>query len=128
MGITNGAVPLPRHPDSSSADDGNPSVADWLAEMRAMRREAQDERAAQTKAFVSALDGLGAKLDTSTGAIRDELKRHLLVLSLVFVGSFVVLAALAGASIYLKFGPVQGGSAPTAEAIDTPIPSPTPPS
>jgi hypothetical protein len=118
MSITNGAVPLPRHPDSPPADDGNPSVADWLAEMRAMRREAQDERAAQTKAFVAALDGLGAKLDTSTGAIRDELKRHLLVLSLVFVGSFVVLAALAGASIYLKFGPVQGGSAPTAEAGD----------
>jgi hypothetical protein len=128
MDITNGAVPLSRHPDSPPADDGNPSVADWLAEMRAMRREAQDERAAQTKAFVAALDGLGAKLDTSTGAIRDELKRHLLVLSLVFVGSFVVLAALAGASIYLKFGPVQGGSAPTAEAGDAPISAPTPPS
>lgn len=128
MGLTNGGgAPLARHVDPASADDGNPSVSDWLAEMRAMRKEAQDERSAQTRAFVAALDGLGTKLDASTGAIRDELKRHLLVLSLVFVGSFVVLAALAGASIYLKFGPVQGGSAPTAEAGDAPLPA-TPPS
>lgn len=98
----------------SNPPGGNPTVSDWLAEMRAMRTEAREERREQTKAFVEALDGIGEKLDGSTTQIRAELKRHLMVLSLVFVGSFVVLAALAGASIYLKLGPVQGGSGQSA--------------
>lgn len=109
-----GPVAPPAH-----APDGNPSVTDWLKEMREMRREARDERKEQTKAFVEALEGLGTKLDGSTAQIREELKRHLMVLSLVFVGSFVVLAALAGASVYLKLGPVQGGSGQSAPAAAT---------
>lgn len=102
----------------------NPSVSDWLAEMRAMRKEARDERKEQTKAFVGALEGIGEKLDGSTAQIRDELKRHLMVLSLVFVGSFVVLAALAGASIYFKFGSMQGGSGNTAFTPEVTYPQP----
>lgn len=111
--------PLPSFSPTSVSPDGNPSVSDWLAEMRAMRKEARDERKEQTKAFVEALEGLGTKLDGSTAQIREELKRHLMVLSLVFVGSFVVLAALAGASVYLKLGPVQGGSGQSAPAAAT---------
>lgn len=113
------AVIYPVSQQTPSAPDSAPTVADWLKEMREMRKEARDERKEQTKAFVEALDGLGTKLDNSTNAVRDEMKRHLTVLSLVFIGSFVVLAGLAGASIYLKFGPVQGGTTPPpAETSD----------
>lgn len=124
--------PLSLPSPTNAPADGNPSVSDWLAEMRAMRKEARDERKEQTRAFVEALDGLGTKLDNSTTAVRGEMKRHLMVLSFVFLGSFVVLAGLAGASIWLKFGPVQGGTtvvptvAPEAPAqpdeADRPVP------
>lgn len=99
-----------------TSDAGTPSVAEWLKEMREMRREARDERKEQTKAFVDALSDLGTKLDNNTNVVRDEMKRHLNVLSLVFIGSFVVLAALAGATVYFKFGPIQSGTGQAPEA------------
>jgi nitrate/nitrite-specific signal transduction histidine kinase len=74
----------------------------WLREMREMRHEQQKERTAQTDAFVAAMDRLGGRVDANITEMRLELRRHLNVLVTTFVLSFVVLAALAGATVYFK--------------------------
>lgn len=90
-------------------DDGIPQIA-WLREMREMRHEQQKERAAQTTAFVGALDKLGSKVDDNIAGLRVELRRHLTVLVATFVLSFVVLGGLAGASIYFKGLGIEAGA------------------
>ena len=82
-------------------DDGISQMA-WLREMREMRHEAQREREVQTKAFVAAMDRLGSRVDTNITEMRVEMRRHLNVLVTTFILSFVVLAALAGATVYFK--------------------------
>jgi hypothetical protein len=82
-------------------DDGV-STAGWLREMREMRREQQTEREHQTKAFVGALDRLGDRMDGNMREVRSEMRRHLSVLVVTFVLSFVVLGGLAGVGIYFR--------------------------
>lgn len=103
-------------------DDGIPAIA-WLREMREMRHEQQRERAAQTDAFVGALDKLGDRLDDNMGAMRSELRRHLSVLVATFVLSFVVLGGLAGLTIYFKgLGVTASASPPPEETTAVPAP------
>lgn len=119
--LDNNVVPLPTPapPPASAAsapsfDDGISQMA-WLREMREMRHEARKERAAQTTAFVAAMDRLGAKVDGNIGEMRVEMRRHLNVLVGTFIVSLVVLAALAGATVYVKgFGITASTSAPPA--------------
>lgn len=108
-------APPPAPPAAAPVDDGI-TTAGWLREMREMRREQQTEREHQTAAFVSALDKLGARIDVSVGDLRVEMRRHLTVLVTTFIVAFVVLAALAGGTIYLKgFGVTASTAAATPE-------------
>jgi len=113
-------VTPPSHPNGTAPpppplDDGIPQMA-WLREMREMRHEAQREREAQTQAFVAAMDRLGGRVDSNIGEMRVELRRHLNVLVTTFVVSLVVLASLAGATVYFKG---LGITASTASAAST---------
>ena len=117
-------APAPAAPTPAAAapplDDGIPQIA-WLREMREMRHEAQREREAQTKAFVAAMDRLGNKVDTNIGEMRVEMRRHLNVLVATFVVSLVVLASLAGATVYVKgFGVTASTEAPATAAAPKP--------
>lgn len=103
-------------PQSAPLDDGIPQMA-WLREMREMRHEAQREREAQTKAFVAAMDRLGGRVDSNITEMRVEMRRHLNVLVTTFVVSLVVLASLAGATVYFKG---LGITASTASAAAPP--------
>ena len=87
-----------------------PTTSDWLREMRGMRKEAREERVEQTTAFVGALANLGDKIDGNAAGLRSELRRQLNVMSLLFLVSFVVLAGLAGSTVYFKFGRIEAGS------------------
>ena len=87
-----------------------PTTSDWLREMRGMRKEAREERVEQTTAFVGALANLGDKIDGNSAGLRSELRRQLNVMSLLFLVSFVVLAGLAGSTVYFKFGRIEAGS------------------
>jgi hypothetical protein len=99
----------------------------WLREMREMRHEQQKERAAQTDAFVAAMDRLGARVDTNIGEMRAELRRHLTVLVTTFVVSLVVLAALAGATVYVKgFGVTASTTVPPSPTVPAAAPVPAP--
>ena len=86
---------------TDGVDDGV-STAGWLREMREMRREQQTEREHQTKAFVGALDRLGDRMDGNIRELRSEMRRHLSVLVVTFVLSFIVLGGLAGVGLYFK--------------------------
>ena len=106
-------APPPAPPVAAPVDDGI-TTAGWLREMREMRREQQSEREHQTRAFIDALDKLGARIDVSVGDLRVEMRRHLTVLVTTFIVAFVVLASLAGATIYVKgFGVSASTAAPT---------------
>jgi hypothetical protein len=117
------AAPPPPPPP---ADDGV-TTAGWLREMREMRREQQREREHQTDAFVAALDRLGGRVDTNIEGLRTELRRHLNVLVMTFVVSLVVLASLAGATVYVKgFGVSASTATPPAAAPVQPGETPKP--
>lgn len=103
-------------PPAAPVDDGIPAMA-WLREMREMRHEQQKERAAQTDAFVTALDKLGDRLDGNMTTMRSEMRRHLNVLVATFVLSFVVLAGLAGVGIYFKGFGFAAQSTPAAAPV-----------
>ena len=107
------SLPTPHSTPSAPPDDGV-STAGWLREMREMRREQQAEREHQTRAFVDALDKLGSRIDSSVGDLRIEMRRHLTVLVTTFILSFVVLAALAGGTIYFKGLGITTGTTPVA--------------
>ena len=111
------AAPPP--PPPPPADDGV-STAGWLREMREMRREQAKEREHQTDAFVAALDRLGSRVDANIGEMRVELRRHLNVLVTTFIVSLVVLASLAGATVYVK------GFGVTASSTSAPAPAAVP--
>jgi len=83
-------------------DGDGVSTAGWLKEMREMRREQQQEREHQTVAFVGALDRLGERVDKNIDGLRVEMRRHLSVLVVTFILSFVMLGGLAGVGIYFK--------------------------
>jgi len=87
---------------STDGFDGNVSAAVWLKEMREMRREQQTEREHQTEAFVGALDKLGDRMDKNLADLRVEMRRHLSVLVVTFVLSFLVIAGIAGVGVYFK--------------------------
>jgi hypothetical protein len=87
---------------STDGIDGNVSAAVWLKEMREMRREQQTEREHQTEAFVGALDKLGDRMDKNLADLRVEMRRHLSVLVVTFVLSFLVIAGIAGVGVYFK--------------------------
>lgn len=112
--LSSPAAPSSAAPPPTAFDDGIPQMA-WLREMREMRHEAQREREAQTKAFVAAMDRLGGKVDSNITDMRVEMRRHLNVLVATFIVSLVVLASLAGATVYFKgFGitAASGSEAP----------------
>lgn len=111
------AAPPPPPPP---ADDGV-STAGWLREMREMRREQQREREHQTDAFVAALDRLGGRVDNNIEGLRVELRRHLNVLVMTFVVSLVVLASLAGATVYVKGFGVSASTATPPSAAPAPV-------
>jgi hypothetical protein len=67
-----------------------------------MRREQQTEREHQTEAFVGALDKLGDRMDKNLADLRVEMRRHLSVLVVTFVLSFLVIAGIAGVGVYFK--------------------------
>jgi hypothetical protein len=121
--------PAPRSPVQAPAappDDGI-SAMSWLREMREMRHEQQKERAAQTDAFVAAMDRLGSRVDANIGEMRVEMRRHLNVLVTTFVVSLVVLAALAGATVYVKgFGVTASTTAPPSPTVPAAAPVPAP--
>lgn len=83
-------------------DGDGVSTAGWLKEMREMRREQQQEREHQTVAFVGALDKLGERVDKNIDGLREELRRHLSVLVVTFVLSFLVIGGIAGVGVYFK--------------------------
>jgi len=92
-----------------------------------MRREQQREREHQTDAFVAALDRLGGRVDTNIEGLRTELRRHLNVLVMTFVVSLVVLASLAGATVYVKgFGVSASTATPPAAVPVQPGETPKP--
>lgn len=92
-----------------------------------MRREQQAEREHQTRAFVEALDKLGSRIDSSVGDLRIEMRRHLNVLVTTFIVSLVVLAALAGATVYVKgFGMTASTTAPPSPTVPAAAPVPAP--
>ena len=99
-----------------------PTTSDWLREMRGMRKEAREERVEQTTAFVGALANLGDKIDGNAAGLRSELRRQLNVMSLLFLVSFVVLAGLAGSTVYFKFGRIEAGSGTPAHVNAAPTP------
>lgn len=82
--------------------DGDVTAAVWLKEMREMRREQQQEREHQTVAFVGALDKLGERVDKNIADLRVEMRRHLSVLVVTFVLSFLVIGGIAGVGVYFK--------------------------
>ena len=82
--------------------EGNVTAAVWLKEMREMRREQQQEREHQTVAFVGALDKLGERVDKNIADLRVEMRRHLTVLVVTFVLSFLVIGGIAGVGVYFK--------------------------
>jgi hypothetical protein len=117
------AAPPPPPPP---ADDGV-STAGWLREMREMRREQAKEREHQTDAFVAAMDRLGGRVDANIGEMRVELRRHLNVLVTTFIVSLVVLASLAGATVYVKgFGVTASSTSAPAAAPASVQPGETP--
>lgn len=87
---------------SDGTDGDGVSTAGWLREMREMRREQQTEREHQTVAFVGALDRLGDRMDKNIGDLRVEMRRHLSVLVVTFVLSFLVIGGIAGVGVYFK--------------------------
>jgi len=87
---------------STDGIDGSVTAAVWLKEMREMRREQQTEREHQTVAFVGALDKLGDRMDKNIGDLRVEMRRHLTVLVVTFVLSFLVIGGIAGVGVYFK--------------------------
>ena len=97
----------------------------WLREMREMRREAATERQEQTKAFVAALDGLGAKMDTNFDAIRADLRRHLTGLIFTFVLALSVLAGLAGVGVWVRGMGISVTATPATSAAPTTGTAPT---
>lgn len=106
--------------------DGSVTAAVWLKEMREMRREQQQEREHQTVAFVGALDKLGERVDKNIADLRVEMRRHLTVLVVTFVLSFLVIGGIAGVGVYFKG---LGITATTQQAATAPeIAAPVDPS
>lgn len=111
------AAPPAASPSAQTPLDDGISQMAWLREMREMRHEQQRERAAQTDAFVAAMDRLGTRVDANIGEMRVEMRRHLNVLVTTFVVSLVVLASLAGATVYFKgLGITASTAVPAAAA------------
>jgi hypothetical protein len=110
---------------STDMNDGNVAAAVWLKEMREMRREQQQEREHQTNAFVGALDKLGERVDNNIEGLRVELRRHLTVLVVTFVLSFLILGGIAGVGVYFKglgiTATTQTAAAPAAEPVAAPV-------
>jgi hypothetical protein len=86
---------------STDMNDGVTATV-WLKEMREMRREQQTERGDQTVAFVGALDKLGDRMDKNLADLRIEMRRHLSVLVVTFILSFLVISGIAGVGVYFK--------------------------
>jgi len=85
-----------------STDNDGVTATVWLKEMREMRREQQTERGDQTVAFVGALDKLGDRMDKNLADLRIEMRRHLSVLVVTFILSFLVISGIAGVGVYFK--------------------------
>jgi hypothetical protein len=99
-------------------DEGIPGTT-WLKEFREMRREARTERTEQTTAFITALDGLGKRLDDNAHALRAEMRRHLSVLVITFLLAFALLGGLAGLNIALRYEGASVAVSPVSAAPDT---------
>ena len=99
-------------------DEGIPATT-WLKEFREMRREARTERTEQTTAFITALDGLGKRLDDNAHALRAEMRRHLSVLVITFLLAFALLGGLAGLNVALRYEGASVAVSPVSTAPDT---------
>jgi hypothetical protein len=109
--------------EEEGMDDGSVSATVWLKEMREMRREQQQEREHQTVAFVGALDKLGDRMDKNLADLRVEMRRHLSVLVVTFILSFLIIGGIAGVGVYFKG---LGITATTQEQATT-VPEVAPP-
>lgn len=84
-----------------------------------MRCEARTERTEQTTAFITALDGLGKRLDNNAHALHAEMRRHLSVLVLTFLGAFAILGGIAGLNVALRYEGASVAVSPVSTAPDT---------